>query len=42
LTASHRFYYSGIMETTQAIDALAALAQRSRLATFRLLVEAGP
>jgi len=30
------------METTQAIDALAALAQRSRLAIFRLLVEAGP
>lgn len=30
------------METIQAIDALAALAQRSRLATFRLLVEAGP
>jgi DNA-binding transcriptional ArsR family regulator len=30
------------METTQAIDALAALAQPSRLAAFRLLVEAGP
>jgi DNA-binding transcriptional ArsR family regulator len=30
------------METEQAIDALAALAQRSRLAIFRLLVEAGP
>ena len=30
------------METTQAIDALAALAQQSRLAAFRLLVEAGP
>jgi len=30
------------METTQAIDALAALAQRSRLAVFRLLVQAGP
>jgi DNA-binding transcriptional ArsR family regulator len=29
------------METTQAIDALAALAQPSRLAAFRLLVEAG-
>lgn len=42
LTLSHPFYYSRIMETTQAIDALAALAQRSRLATFRLLVEAGP
>lgn len=30
------------METTQAIDALAALAQRSRLSIFRLLIEAGP
>jgi ArsR family transcriptional regulator len=30
------------METTQAIDALGALAQRSRLAAFRILVEAGP
>ena len=30
------------METTQAIDALGALAQRSRLAAFRLLVQAGP
>ena len=30
------------METTQAVDALAALAQESRLAAYRLLVEAGP
>lgn len=30
------------METKQAIDALAALAQESRLKVFRLLVEAGP
>jgi DNA-binding transcriptional ArsR family regulator len=30
------------METMQAIDALAALAQPSRLGAFRLLVEAGP
>ena len=30
------------METTQAIDALAALAQASRLAVYRLLVEKGP
>jgi DNA-binding transcriptional ArsR family regulator len=30
------------METTQAIDALAALAQETRLGIFRLLVEAGP
>jgi ArsR family transcriptional regulator, arsenate/arsenite/antimonite-responsive transcriptional repressor len=30
------------METTQAIQALSALAQESRLAIFRLLVQAGP
>lgn len=30
------------METTQIIAALAALAQESRLAVFRLLVQAGP
>lgn len=30
------------METTQAIEALGALAQPSRLAIYRLLVEAGP
>ena len=30
------------MKTEQVIDALAALAQRSRLAVFRLLVQAGP
>lgn len=30
------------METTTALDALAALAQTSRLAIFRLLVQAGP
>lgn len=30
------------METIQAVDALAALAQRSRLEIYRLLVEAGP
>lgn len=30
------------METKSAIAALAALAQESRLATFRLLVQAGP
>jgi ArsR family transcriptional regulator, arsenate/arsenite/antimonite-responsive transcriptional repressor len=30
------------MEMTQAIDALAALANASRLAIYRLLVEAGP
>ena len=30
------------METTQAIQSLAALAQESRLSIFRLLVQAGP
>ncbi len=30
------------MDTNKAIDALSALAQRSRLAIFRLLVETGP
>ena len=30
------------MESTQAVAALAALAQETRLAIFRLLVEAGP
>ena len=30
------------MEMTQIVDALAALAQETRLKTFRLLVEAGP
>ena len=30
------------METTEAVTALAALAQENRLDVFRLLVEAGP
>lgn len=30
------------MEVTQAVDTLSALAQETRLAIFRLLVEAGP
>jgi ArsR family transcriptional regulator len=30
------------METSQAIEALSALAQGSRLAVFKLLVQAGP
>jgi len=42
LTAGLYFHYSGNVETNQAIDALAALAQESRLKVFRLLVEAGP
>ena len=36
------FDYYRIMETKNAITALAALAQESRLAVFRLLVQAGP
>jgi len=36
------FYIFRIMEMTAAIAALAALAQPSRLAVFRLLVRAGP
>jgi ArsR family transcriptional regulator, arsenate/arsenite/antimonite-responsive transcriptional repressor len=35
------FDYSINMETTGAVDALAALAQSSRLALYRLLVQAG-
>lgn len=36
------FHYYGNMKTNSAIAALAALAQESRLAAFRLLVQAGP
>ena len=32
----------GYMETKKVIAALAALAQESRLASFRLLIQAGP
>lgn len=42
LAPAQYFDYSRIMETTRAVDALAALAQRSRLEIYRLLVEAGP
>jgi ArsR family transcriptional regulator len=42
LTARQQFDYSGNVETTQIVDALAALAHESRLKVFRLLVEAGP
>ena len=42
LTARCHFYYSGNMETTHAVEALAALAQASRLEIYRLLVRAGP
>jgi ArsR family transcriptional regulator len=36
------FHNSRTMETKQAVQALSALAQDSRLAIFRLLVQAGP
>jgi ArsR family transcriptional regulator len=36
------FQYSGNMDTKDAVAALAALAQTSRLAVFQMLVELGP
>ena len=36
------FDISGIMESSNALTALASLAQEHRLALFRLLVQAGP
>jgi DNA-binding transcriptional ArsR family regulator len=36
------FYYSRIMESMTVVTALAALAHESRLAVYRLLVQAGP
>jgi ArsR family transcriptional regulator, arsenate/arsenite/antimonite-responsive transcriptional repressor len=36
------FHYIGIMDTKDIIAALSALAQDSRLAVFRLLVQVGP
>jgi ArsR family transcriptional regulator len=36
------FHYRRTMETKQAVKALAALAQETRLSVFRLLVRAGP
>lgn len=42
MTERERFHYSRIMEMTQALDALSALAQETRLGVYRLLVEAGP
>jgi len=38
----YHFHYSRNMETTKAVEALAALAQSSRLEIYRLLVQAGP
>ena len=37
-----QFYDNGNMELTDAVAALAALAQETRLSVFRLLVQAGP
>jgi ArsR family transcriptional regulator, arsenate/arsenite/antimonite-responsive transcriptional repressor len=42
LTSRLRFHIIGNMESKDAIAALAALAQETRLAIFRLLVECGP
>ena len=42
LTAARYFDQTGNMETTTALKALAALAQETRLAIFRGLVQAGP
>jgi ArsR family transcriptional regulator, arsenate/arsenite/antimonite-responsive transcriptional repressor len=42
LTLAPPFDYSGKVETTQALEALAALAHGTRLQVHRLLVEAGP
>lgn len=36
------FYNNGNMETKEAVTALAALAQETRLSIFRFLVQAGP
>jgi DNA-binding transcriptional ArsR family regulator len=42
LTLALYFHYSRNVETKQAIQALSALAQESRLSIYRLLVQAGP
>lgn len=42
MTTKHRFYYIRNVQTSNVIDALAALAHDSRLGIFRLLVEQGP
>ena len=42
MTPYHYFHIIRNMETKQIIAALSALAQESRLAIFRLLVETGP
>ena len=42
MTNKHYFHNIGNMEIKKTIQALAALAQKTRLAIFRLLVVAGP
>jgi len=42
LAFGHPFYYSRTMEIKIAVAALGALAHESRLAVYRLLVQAGP
>jgi len=42
LTPGYHFHYSRNVETKQALQALSALAQESRLAIFRLLIQQGP
>ena len=42
LTAAQRFHYIGNVNKSNALCALAALSQESRLDVFRLLVEQGP
>ncbi|HVB49079.1 MAG TPA: metalloregulator ArsR/SmtB family transcription factor [Burkholderiales bacterium] len=42
LTSVKHFHNIPIMETREVVEALAALAQETRLAVYRMLVEAGP
>ena len=42
ISTNVEMWYYPIMETKEVITALAALAQESRLAVYRLLVERGP
>ena len=42
LTRFSSFYIFGIMNSKDAVESLAALAQDSRLAVYRLLVKRGP
>jgi hypothetical protein len=42
LASAYNIHYAGYMESTTAIAALSALAQSTRLETFRLLVKHEP